>query len=99
MDNLGKKFKVFRRLKKITQEQLAKLSNVSRATIWRFEKGGVIKTDNLENMLNILGGDIKIIDLIDHSTFLKKEDYDHIKWIKKKLLKGFNISEEEFNKI
>ena len=60
---LGKKFKKFRKTKKISQIELSKRSGVSRHTILRFENGGIIKSNNLESMLDVLDGTLIIIDI------------------------------------
>ena len=60
--NLGNNIKTLRKEKNITQEQLAKMANISRATLSKLENGNIAQVSivTLNDILNHLGYELDI---------------------------------------
>lgn len=54
MQQIGKKLKEIRKRQRISSTEIAKMSGVSRTTIWRFENGGELSVTALEKYVNHL---------------------------------------------
>lgn len=66
---VAKRFKKIRKVKKISQQELAKISNVSYGTIKRFETSGEISLHTLTKLCVALDCTNEIKSLFDNITF------------------------------
>ena len=99
MDNIefiGSKIKLFRKRKKISQEQLAEMISMNHRTIVRIENGHTIPTiETLQKISNAL--DLNITDFFETKTFNNKSEI--IESIKNKLENMSFAELEKFYKI
>lgn len=76
----GQKFREIRKQKKISQEELATKSRVSRSTIIRLEKGGDIKKENLDRLLDVIGCRLSIDDNVIGDGDMMNTDVKYVEF-------------------
>lgn len=87
IQKIGEKLKYMRLKQNITQEDLAKESNVSVSTIKKIESGEIGRFDSFIRVLRILGGLDTLEPLIEQAQLSPSEYYDLVNSSKKKIRK------------
>lgn len=95
---IGNKLKELRKQKKLTQEELAKKSELSKNAIWNYENGK--RTPSYENLQKICNAlQISLPLLLIEQCKLNNGPTDEVKKISNDLLNNIIETRKEFNKI
>ena len=54
-DDIGNRLKAFRKASRLNADEVAKQIGISRAALYRYEKGEVAKVETLERLAELLG--------------------------------------------